>query len=106
MRMWCIFAPALAALLAGGMVAIVLRRPRITPPLQFSNKDFAKLEQCLIWAEEKCHHVARLEDGHSAPRTGVTAKWTAEAEAVHELRGRVALAWDKQAAEVCGLPLR
>jgi hypothetical protein len=50
--------------------------------------------------------VARLEDGHSAPRTGVIAKWTAEAEAVHELRVRVSQAWLKQAAETCGLPLR
>ena len=94
-----------AASWAWGVLALY-RRSRIAPSLPFSNEDFEKLEKYLIWAEEKCRNVARLEAGRNESRENVVAKWAQEAETVRELRVRVDRAWDKQAAETCGLPLR
>jgi hypothetical protein len=68
---------------------VTYRRPRITPSLPFSNEDFEKLEKYLIWAEEKCLNVARLEAGRNESRENVVAKWAQEADTVRELRMRV-----------------
>ena len=77
-----------AASWAWGVLALY-RRSRIAPSLPFSNEDFEKLEKYLIWAEEKCHRLVRMEAGRRKPRADVIAKWEAEANAVCELRMRV-----------------
>ena len=111
-RLWYVLAALVAAVSLGAAASlawgalVTYRRPRIAPTLPFSNEDFEKLEKYLIWAEEKCRNVARLEAGRNESRENVVAKWAQEAETVRELRVRVDRAWDKQAAETCGLPLR
>ena len=89
-----------AASLAWGALALY-RRSRIapTPPLnsfefQISLRDFAALVTYLIWAEEKCHRLVRMEAGRREPRADVIAKWETEANAICELRIRINRAAD------------